>query len=106
MESLTDRYVQFIGKLDRKHCRMLLGLLTGNINRQYIMLQRLRKTKAPLCRKCGTEKETLVQVLCECPNARVEKDKDADLGFCSNGSRINKRLGRVGSWPLVIGLDS
>ncbi len=28
-EGITDRYVQFVSKLDRKHCRMLVGLLTG-----------------------------------------------------------------------------
>ncbi len=32
LEGPTDRYVQFISKLDRKHCRMLIGLLTGHIN--------------------------------------------------------------------------
>ncbi len=32
LEGPTDRYVQFISKLDRKHCRMLIGLLTRHIS--------------------------------------------------------------------------
>ncbi len=34
LEGPIDRYVQFISKLDRKHYRMLVGLLTGHINLQ------------------------------------------------------------------------
>ncbi len=56
LEGPTDRYVQFISKLDRKHSRMLLGLLTGHINLQY-MLYKMRKAKTPSCRRCGAEKE-------------------------------------------------
>ncbi len=33
LEGPTDRYVQFINKLDRKHCRMLVGFLTGHVRR-------------------------------------------------------------------------
>ncbi len=29
-DQLMGMYVQFISKLDRKHCRMLVGLLTGH----------------------------------------------------------------------------
>ncbi len=34
LEGPIDWYVQFISKLDRKHCRMLVGLLIGHINLQ------------------------------------------------------------------------
>ncbi len=66
LEELTDRYVQFISKLDRNHCRMLVGLLTGHINLQY-MLHKMRRAKTPSCRRCGAEKETSVHILWECP---------------------------------------
>ncbi len=46
LEGITNRYVQFISKLDRKHCRMLVGLLTGHINLQYIQ-HKMRRTKTP-----------------------------------------------------------
>ncbi len=37
LEGPTDRYVLFISKLDRKHYRMLVGLLTGHINLQCML---------------------------------------------------------------------
>ncbi len=36
LEGLNDRYVRFMSKLDRKHCRMLAWLLTRYINLQYM----------------------------------------------------------------------
>ncbi len=77
-EGPIDRYVQFISKLDRKHCRMLVGLLTGHINLQY-MLHKMRRAKTPSCRRCGAEKETLVHILCEC--LLLEKVRMQTLGF-------------------------
>ncbi len=65
LEGPTDRYIQFINKLDRKHCSMLVGLLTGRINLHY-MLHKMRRLKTPLCRKCDAEKETWEHILCEC----------------------------------------
>ncbi len=44
---------------------MLVQLLTGHINQQY-MLHNLRRAKTPSSR-CGIEKETPVHILCECP---------------------------------------
>ncbi len=32
LEGPTNRYVQYMYKLDRKHCQMLVGLLTGRAN--------------------------------------------------------------------------
>ncbi len=61
----TNRYVYFISKLDRKHCRMLVGLLTGYINLHY-MLHKMRRAKNPSCRRCGAEKETSEYILCKC----------------------------------------
>ncbi len=83
----TDRYVQFISKLDRKHCRMLVGLLIGHINLQY-MLHKIRRAKTPSRRRYGVEKETSVHILW---NAWCWKGKDADLGFCQDRSGTNKR---------------
>ncbi len=74
----TDRYVQFIGKLDKKHCRMLVGLLNGHINLQH-MLHKMRRVKTPSCRRCGAEKETSVHILWEC--LVLEKVRMQTSGF-------------------------
>ncbi len=78
LEGPIDRYVKFISKLGRKHCRMLVRLLTGHINLQY-MLHKMRRAKTPSCRRCGAEKETAVHILCECPVS--EKVRMQTLGF-------------------------
>ncbi len=49
-------------ELDKKHCRMLVGLLTGHINLQY-MLHKVRRTRTPSCRRCAADKETSVHCL-------------------------------------------
>ncbi len=78
LEGPTDRYVHFISKLDRKHCRMLVGLQTRHINLQY-MLHKMRRAETPSCRRCGAEKETSVHILCECPV--LEKVRMQTLDF-------------------------
>ncbi len=40
LEKSNDRYVQYINKLNRKYCRMLVGLLTEHVNLRY-MLQKI-----------------------------------------------------------------
>ncbi len=87
-EGSTDRNVQFIEKLDREYCRMLVGLLNGRINLQY-MLHKMRRTNTPLCSRCGAEKETSVHILYRMPG--VGKGKDADLRLCQDGFGTNKR---------------
>ncbi len=62
LEGPTDGHVQFISKLDRKHCRMLIRPPTGHINLQH-MLHRMRKAKTPSCGKYGAEKEMSVHIL-------------------------------------------
>ncbi len=57
---------------------MLAGLLTGHINRQY-MLHKMRRAKIPSCGRCGAEKETLVHILCE--RLVLEKVRMHILGF-------------------------
>ncbi len=78
LEGPNDRYVQFIRKLDRKHCRTLAGLLTGHINLQY-MLHKMRRAKTPSCGRCSAEKETSVHILCDRPV--LERVKMQTLGF-------------------------
>ncbi len=65
LEGPTNRYVQFISKLNRKHCRTSVEPLTSHINLQY-MLHKVRRAKTTLCRRCGAEKETSVHILREC----------------------------------------
>ncbi len=65
-------------RLDRKHCKMLVGFLTRHINLHY-MLHKIRRAKAPSCRRCGAEKDTLVHILCEC--LALEKIRIKTFGF-------------------------
>ncbi len=64
LEGSTDKYVQLISKLDRKHSKMLVELPTKHINLHY-MLHKMR-AKNPSCRRCGAEKKTYEHILCEC----------------------------------------
>ncbi len=57
---------------------MFIGVLTGHISLQY-MLHKMRRAKTPSCRRCGAEKETSVNILCECPV--LEKVRMQALGF-------------------------
>ncbi len=52
---------------------MLVGLVTGHINLQY-MLHKMRRAKTPSCRRCGAENETSVHTVLE--NVRMQT-----LGF-------------------------
>ncbi len=73
---------------------MLVGLLTGHINLQY-MLHKMRRTRTPSCRICNAEKETSVDILCEC--LALEKIRMQTLGLCrdGSGSKIRARLGSI-----------
>jgi len=45
--------------------RVVIGLLTGhNTLRRHLYIMGLCNN--PICRKCGTEEETSVHILCEC----------------------------------------
>jgi len=50
---------------NRTHCRFVVGLLTGhNTLRRH--LYKMGLSNNCICRKCGTEEETSVYILCEC----------------------------------------
>jgi hypothetical protein len=50
---------------NRTKSRVVIGLLTGhNTFRSHLYLMGLSDN--PTCRKCGTEEETSVHILCEC----------------------------------------
>ena len=50
---------------NRRQSRVIIGLLTGhNTLRRHLYIMGLSSN--PTCRKCGTEEETSVHVLCEC----------------------------------------
>ncbi len=90
----TNGYVQFISKLYRKHCRMLVGLLTGHTNRHH-MLHRMRRARIPSCRRYVTEKETSAHVLGEC--RELERIRIQTLGFArmDPGQEKEARLSSV-----------
>ncbi len=102
MEGPTDRYVQFISKLDRKDCRLLVGLLTGHINLLY-MLHKMRRAETPSRWRCGAEKETSVYILCEC--AVLEKVTGQTVSFPRmdpeqiKGARLSAIHGPTAEWP-------
>jgi hypothetical protein len=49
----------------KKKSRVFIGLLTGhNTLRRHLYVMGLSSN--PTCRKCGTEEETSVHILCEC----------------------------------------
>jgi hypothetical protein len=51
--------------LNRTQSRAVISLLTGhNTLRRH--LHEMGLSNSPTCRKCGTEEETLVHILCEC----------------------------------------
>ena len=51
--------------LNRTQSRVVIGLLTGhNTLRRHLYVVGLSNN--PICRKCGTEGETSVHILCEC----------------------------------------
>ncbi len=77
LERSTNRYVQFISKLDRKHCRMLVGLRTRHINLQYMYAAHDEESKNSFlqemrCKKgnVGTHSIWIIN---------IEKDKDGEL---------------------------
>ena len=50
---------------NRTQSRVVIGLLTGhNTLRRHLHIMGLSNN--PTCRKCGTEEETSVHILCEC----------------------------------------
>ena len=50
---------------NRTHSRVVIGLLTGhNTLRRHLYIMELSNN--PICRKCGTEEETSVHILCDC----------------------------------------
>jgi hypothetical protein len=50
---------------NRTHSRVVTGLLTGhNTFRRHLRIMGLRDST--ICRKCGTEEESSVHILCEC----------------------------------------
>jgi hypothetical protein len=52
-------------KVNRTQSRVVIGLLTGhNTLRRHLYIMGLYNN--PSCRKCGTEEETSVHILCEC----------------------------------------
>ncbi len=82
---------------------MLVGLLTGHINLQY-MLHKMRGAKTPSCRRCGAEKETSVHILCESPV--LEKVRMQTLSFARMDPEQIKEARLSGIVTLGKGLDS
>ncbi len=83
----TDSYVQFISKLDRKHCRMSVGPLTRHINLQY-MLHKMRRVDF-LMQEMRYRKGNIGTYSMWMPC--VGEYKNTDLVLCQDGSGTSKR---------------
>ncbi len=79
------RYVQFISKRDRKHCRMLTGLVTRHTNLQSAQDE---KSKDSLVQEMRCNKGNIGTNSMQMPG--IEKGKDADLGLYQDGSGTDK----------------
>ncbi len=82
---------------------MLVGLLTGPINLQY-MQHKIRRAKTPSCWRCGAGKETSVHILCEYPV--LEKVRMQTLSFAKMDLEQIKEARLSGIMALGKGVDS
>jgi len=83
---------------NRTQSRVVIGFLTGhNTLRQYLYVMGLSDN--PICRKCGTEKETSVHVLCAC-EALVSL-RHSYLGSFFLDPEDNKKLNKGPSGNLL-----
>ncbi len=80
--------------LDRKHCRLLVELLTGHINLRY-MLHKMERMKTTTCRTYGAEKETLVHILCNCLALEKEKTEVLDTDQMDPDQFMEVRLSGI-----------
>jgi hypothetical protein len=85
---------------NRTQFRVVIGLLTGhNTLRRHLHIMGL--CNDPICRKCGTEKETSVHILCECE--ALASLMHAYLGFFFLYPEDKRELGMGVIWNFAKG---
>jgi hypothetical protein len=83
---------------NRTQTRVVIGLLTGhNTLRRHLHIMGL--CDDPMCRKCGTEEETSVHILCECE--ALASLRHAYLGFFFLDPEDIKELGKGAIWNFA-----
>jgi hypothetical protein len=84
--------------LNRKQSRVVIGLLTGysTLRRHLYMIQ---LSNNPTCRKCGTEEETSVHILCECE--ALASHRHAHLGSFFLDPEDIRKLSIGTNWNLL-----
>jgi len=85
---------------NRAHTRVVTGLLTGhNTLRRHLHIMGL--CNDPACRKCGTEEETSVHILCECE--ALASLRHAYLGSSFLDPEDIRELGMGAIWNFAKG---
>ncbi len=79
----TDEFVQHIGKLNRKHCRLSMGFVTGHMRLQCVPSKR-NTSKAYSCRKYST---------CSAWIPGIGKDRNTDCGYGPDAYSVLERIG-------------
>jgi hypothetical protein len=85
---------------NRTQTRAVTGLLTGhNTLRRHLLIMGLCNVR--MCRKCGTEEETSVHILCECE--ALASLRHAYLGFFFLDPEDIRELGMGAIWNFAKG---
>ena len=85
---------------NRTQSRVVIGLLTGhNTLRRPLHIMEL--CNDPICRKCGTEEETSVHILCECE--ALASLRHVYLGFFFLDPEDIRVLGVGANWNFAKG---
>jgi hypothetical protein len=85
---------------NRTQTRVVIGLLTGhNTLRRHLHIMVL--CNDPMCRKCGTEEETSVHILCEC--VAIASLRHVYLGSFFLDPKDIRQLGMGAIWNFVNG---
>jgi hypothetical protein len=85
---------------NRTQSRVVIGLLTGhNTLRWHLYVMGLSSN--PICRKCGTEEETSVHVLCECE--ALASLRHLHLGFFLLDPEDSRKLNIGAIWKFANG---
>jgi len=85
---------------NRPQSRVVIGLLTGH-NTLRRLLHIMGLCNDPICRKCGTEKETSVHILCECE--ALASLRHAYLGSFFLDQEDKRKLGMGAIWNFAKG---
>jgi len=79
---------------NRTQSRIVIGLLTGqNTLRRHLYVMEL--SNDPTCRKCGTEEETSVHILCKCEALASLEHAYLDSFFLDPENFMNLSIGAI-----------